>query len=1049
MWRLRIIIAVYLQIVITQLESLLVPANLVTGPSTDYVILGGNIPVQYSLINPLPGMYLGLYKQGSNDEIAREVVQQIKTGIVQFPCYTILYPGVYDVKLFSSSGEVLPLGKASQITAVWPQFSLTLPNKHIAQEATQLQLISVYLNQKITCRTQGRETSFYLEVQYSEEESFTDIQVVHLEEDIQLKTLNNDARDLPCQLFDRAGFYRVVLRQRESESYVSTSNTMTVTWGDYYELSSVQTKVFPCADQLVITFTRPDCITMADNIHMYATRLDKTGQQELSYMYEAKAMINKTSVSFSCDDIRRYHWANSPTAYCFRYQSVASNQAVVDHSLFCLPINSSIGLPVDGQWSQWYKWSECSGNCEYGRQSRVRYCNSPSPANGGKFCDGGVSVDWRVCESSCKTAPLLRTGPVTSRPRHRIPKCWCGCPLSDSSGIIIPGRRCKGDANYFVHMVWHITTEKGSQIQLNVSEFKWNHGSQILKVRDGLTYSSLLLMDLRGNEDHDEQHVISSSNYLHVEFMSGEEVPYDFDLFIISYSTYYAGESYLLQGQATTNQSENQKWRLPAIIGGSVTSAVLIFTFLAAYAYRRIRVAQVIKRAQAQNTSPNHVVMQVQSGEYTNFGDITPSVQTVRSGRGGEKTHTSTARHSRRDQRAKIHRTNHRNKLQGIREDEGPGITLPDPYHVKPEDFLHASDLLHLSTPIAGSQHPLNLNIPPEKGGAKRKAKKHKRRRLRSKQGPYEDPQEVDNLINSLPVAPTGKRYASVPPVDPDSSDSFPLLAIPEYRALINQLSSTGSHNQSTLIDTSAEVHPVPHTTPVENTSHELSPLVSPDAINGQRSPCLDDGYNSLANTGSTQSNLSSRDREPPTTQRLNQIKERPGSSDRSSSIDNRTPQRPSSHNCSIASPQQGKQSSCRGSTPYAANELQLSHITCPLNKPDGESDEECSLPQRDPYFVNHSCPTSHSTTLEPPLNFADSKAMLSLSSKPREPPGLLHVRKADDTIMSNSNTTSDSYEYDDYLPPPVTSSHSSTPSDPSWCQPPIAEENLTDVHAL
>ena len=48
-----------------------------------------------------------------------------------------------------------------------------------------------------------------------------------------------------------------------------------------------------------------------------------------------------------------------------------------------------------------------------------------------------------------------------------------------------------------------------------------------------------------------------------------------------------------------------------------------------------------------------------------------------------------------------------------------------------------------------------------------------------------------------------------------------------EYRALINHLSAS-SANQSELVNTSAEVHVAPHTTPVENVSQELSPSVSP-----------------------------------------------------------------------------------------------------------------------------------------------------------------------------------------------------------------------------
>jgi len=67
------------------------------------------------------------------------------------------------------------------------------------------------------------------------------------------------------------GFYQVIFREAQHPDVaISTSNVMSVTWGDYYKLSSVQKSIFPCDGQLVVNYTRPKCVRRADNVHMFA-----------------------------------------------------------------------------------------------------------------------------------------------------------------------------------------------------------------------------------------------------------------------------------------------------------------------------------------------------------------------------------------------------------------------------------------------------------------------------------------------------------------------------------------------------------------------------------------------------------------------------------------------------------------------------------------------------------------------------------------------------------------------------------------------------------
>ena len=62
-------------------------------------------------------------------------------------------------------------------------------------------------------------------------------------------------------------------------------------------------------------------------------------------------------------------------------------------------------VTVDGGFSDFGDWSECSAECGGGTQTRSRTCTNPAPANGGADC-----VGWKSETQKCNTQKCPRPG---------------------------------------------------------------------------------------------------------------------------------------------------------------------------------------------------------------------------------------------------------------------------------------------------------------------------------------------------------------------------------------------------------------------------------------------------------------------------------------------------------------------------------------------------------------------------------------------------------------------------------------------------------------
>lgn len=105
---------------------------------------------------------------------------------------------------------------------------------------------------------------------------------------------------------------------------------------------------------------------LSNDRHAYKRKLAATKQTDAGCKTQHQPWSDGSPCSNSSDEER----------FCVRGECV-SLQAYLK--------NSSI---VDGGWSDWSNWTECSRTCGGGVRSSFRVCNSPEPRNGGAYCLG-------------------------------------------------------------------------------------------------------------------------------------------------------------------------------------------------------------------------------------------------------------------------------------------------------------------------------------------------------------------------------------------------------------------------------------------------------------------------------------------------------------------------------------------------------------------------------------------------------------------------------------------------------------------------------------
>ncbi|XP_076098968.1 uncharacterized protein LOC143068637 [Mytilus galloprovincialis] len=91
--------------------------------------------------------------------------------------------------------------------------------------------------------------------------------------------------------------------------------------------------------------------------------------------------------------------------------------------------------PINGDWGHWTPWEKCSKTCGSGTKSRSRECSDPLPQHGGNFCDG-FPKEYTGCEEE-KCQVLGYWSPWGT---------WDACSVTCGEGVSFKRRICFGQS---------------------------------------------------------------------------------------------------------------------------------------------------------------------------------------------------------------------------------------------------------------------------------------------------------------------------------------------------------------------------------------------------------------------------------------------------------------------------------------------------------------------------------------------------------------------------------------------------------------------------
>ncbi|XP_062715527.1 uncharacterized protein LOC109414177, partial [Aedes albopictus] len=533
--------------------------QLQTEDSTAAELMGGldatDLKLQISLVKPTGGTTISLLD--IKPDVNHNVTQ------IKIPCGYFMHGGVYELSIeqpvaintvgSATAGMEFDERLRQQLNVSWPTPTVSLVPSTISTYPEELVRGSLrFADVRCPNATATNDDDsvdvpeFWLELVYCGRNEACPLETVSKPQIL----FSEQVRGFPssrvvnfrCDLFGLAGYYLLHLRSANHDPTLDgilsgARALLKADWSKQYVFTVHARSIFPCdahSSGIHVLFQYPSCIlNQSDRVRVYAKlRADVSSlvpPTSLHYIAEQRVMKGQHALYFECDLFYEKY-----IEYCFVYVSQAISGAVADIRMDCVPT-----LPVSpsdsGGWGPWSNWTHCSTTCRGGVRNRYRFCDSPPPRYGAKFCEG-ASVQTERCGTQTSFDSwecMFSPGAGSNLPAEIAdvstevgPACRCGCIIH--LGTVKPKRLIASSSESCPERsLWLVQGDEGHRIRFTMDYSKFPCDQQWLKVRDGDKLSHELILEYASGHVESGKSADSTGHQLLVEFHSKKMQHYD------------------------------------------------------------------------------------------------------------------------------------------------------------------------------------------------------------------------------------------------------------------------------------------------------------------------------------------------------------------------------------------------------------------------------------------------------------------------------------------------------------------------------------------